>query len=148
EEAVRRKAFARAAKAPVKAAPDLADQVRALLERRILSGLGLAKRAGLIISGFDKTAGAIRDGRAAWLIEAADGSADGRTKLLALAKHQSPPPRLFGVFSGEELSLALGGENVIHAALLAGRGADGWTHDVERLSGFRPLLPESWRGEP
>jgi hypothetical protein len=42
----------------------------------------------------------------------------------------------------------LGGENVIHTAFLAGRGADRWTFDVLRLSGFRPLLPESWREEP
>ncbi|MBP9756014.1 MAG: DNA-binding protein, partial [Phenylobacterium sp.] len=57
-------------------------------------------------------------------------------------------PKLLGLYSNEELGLALGGENVIHTAFLAGRGADQWTFDVHRLSGFRPLLPESWREEP
>ena len=49
-----------------------------------------------------------------------------------------------GLWTGEELSLALGGENVIHSAFLAGRGSDRWTWDVQRLSGFRPLVPDSW----
>jgi len=53
-----------------------------------------------------------------------------------------------GLFTADELSLALGLGNVIHLAFLAGRSADSWTKDVERLAGFRPLLPESWREEP
>ena len=57
-------------------------------------------------------------------------------------------PRTIGLFSGDELSLALGLGNVIHLVFLAGRGADSWTEDVERLAGFRPLVPESWREEP
>ena len=42
----------------------------------------------------------------------------------------------------------MGGENVIHTAFLAGRGAESWALDAERLRGFRPLFPESWREEP
>jgi hypothetical protein len=79
------------------------------------------------------------------MIEAADGAADGRRKLLSIARRSAKPPRLFGVFTAQELSLALGVEPVVHCVFLAGRGVEGWTHDVERLSGFRPLLPESWR---
>ena len=82
------------------------------------------------------------------MVEAADGAADGRHKLERLAVHQPKPPRLIGVFSAAELGLALGLENVIHLVFLAGRGAERWTMDVERLAGFRPLLPESWREEP
>jgi hypothetical protein len=51
---------------------------------------------------------------------------------------------VIGVFSSDDLSLALGLGNVIHLAFLVGRGAESWTEDVERLAGFRPLLPESW----
>jgi hypothetical protein len=57
-------------------------------------------------------------------------------------------PKLSGLFTSEELGLALGLGNVIHLAFLAGRGAERWTLDVERLSGFCPLLPPSWREEP
>jgi len=62
--------FARSAKAPVKAAADLPDQVEALLRTRILAGLGLARRAGDLTSGFEKVAAAIGAGKTAWLIEA------------------------------------------------------------------------------
>ncbi|WP_333591723.1 RNA-binding protein [Brevundimonas sp.] len=134
--------FARAAKAPLKAAPDLADMVERLLTRRCLEQLGLARREGVLISGFEKSAAAIRSGRAAWLIEASDGSADGRGKLLALARHQAT--RACGAFTAEDLSLALGLENAIHAVLLTGGRADRWTLEVERLAGFRPLRPPEW----
>ena len=144
-QAAKRGAFARSAKAKLTAPADLADQVDALLAKRVLDGLGLARRAGDLTSGFDKVAAALAAGRAAWLVEASDGAADGRRKILALARKSPQPPRLFGVFTSEELGLALGGENVIHTAILAGRGANHWTKDVQRLAGFRPLTPPDWQ---
>lgn len=152
DHAAKKGGFSRAAKARLSAPPDLADQVENLLKARLLSGLGLARRAGDLILGFEKTAQAIEQGKTAWLVEASDGAQDGRRKLLQSVRRAAdaglPTPRLFGVFSSEELGLALGLGNVIHLALLAGRGADRWTMDVERLSGFRPLIPLSWREEP
>src|SRR5689334_903135 len=46
EHAARKNLFARAAKAKLSASPDLADHVERLLSTRLLSGLGLARRAG------------------------------------------------------------------------------------------------------
>jgi len=146
--AVKKNLFARSAKAQLKAAPDLADQVAALLRSRLLSGLGLARRAGDLTSGFEKVSSTIASGKAAWLIEASDGKPDGRRKILALARKQARPPGLVGLFDAAELGLALGGENVIHTAFLAGRAAERWAEDVRRLAGFSPLLPEDWREEP
>ncbi|HEX6860307.1 MAG TPA: RNA-binding protein [Caulobacteraceae bacterium] len=148
ETAVKKNAFSRAAKTKLSAPADLADQVERLLTRRILDGLGLARRAGDLTSGFEKVHAALRGGKVGWLIEAADGAEDGRAKLTNLARHLIPRPGLIGVFTAAELGLALGGENVIHSAFLAGRGAERWGQDVLRLAGFRPLLPESWREEP
>lgn len=148
ETAARKGAFSRAAKARLSAAAGLADQVESLLARRVLAGLGLARRAGELTLGFESVITEVRAGKAAWLIEASDGAADGRGKLLYAAKGLSKPPSLLGAFNSDELSLALGLGNVIHLAFLAGRGAERWTADVQRLSGFRPLLPESWREEP
>jgi len=152
DEAVRKGGFSRSAKSRLTAPADLSDQVERLLWRRLLDHLGLARRAGALTYGFEKVEAAIDGGRVAWLIEASDGAADGRRKLgqairrrVANAKR---PPRVIGVFSADDLSLALGLGNVIHLAFLVGRGADSWTEDVERLAGFRPLLPESWREEP
>jgi predicted RNA-binding protein YlxR (DUF448 family) len=141
ETAARKGLFARAAKANLKAPPDLADQVDELLRARLLAGLGLARKAGDLTLGYEKVLAAISAGKVAWLVEASDGSDEGRRKLLAAARRSASQPRLLALFSSSELSLALGGPNVIHTAFLAGRGAGRWTVDVERLAGFRPLFP-------
>jgi hypothetical protein len=148
EAAAKKGGFSRSAKTKLSAPGDLAGQVERLLSRRVLDGLGLARRAGELMSGFDKVAAAAEAGRAAWLIEATDGAADGRRKLMQAARRSGKPPRVLGIYGSDELGLALGLGNVIHLAFLAGRGAERWTADVERLAGFRPLLPESWREEP
>ncbi len=147
ETAARKNLFSRSAKQKLSAPADLADLVEQRLVRRVLDGLGLARRAGDLVSGFEKVMATVRSGKAAWLVEASDGAADGRGKLLALARHIRPEPRILGLFTSTELGLALGAENVIHTAFLAGRSAGSWTQEVERLTGFRPLLPESWREE-
>ena len=146
--AVKKTAFARAAKAPLRPPADLADRVEAMLSTRLLAGLGLARRSGALVMGYTKTAQAVEAGRAAILLEASDGAEDGRRKMLQVARRAARRPRLVGLFSSGELSLALGGENVIHTAFLAGRAAERWAEDALRLSGFRPLLPEGWREEP
>lgn len=148
ETASKRGLFARSAKAKVTAPKDLADQVASLLRRRLLSGLGLARRSGDLTSGFEKVCATISSGKAAWLIEASDGAPDGRRKVMAVVRRQSAGPEVFGLFSSEELGLALGLENVIHTAFLAGRASGRWTEDVRRFAGFSPLLPEDWREEP
>ncbi|RZJ89332.1 MAG: DUF448 domain-containing protein, partial [Brevundimonas sp.] len=58
--------FSRAAKAPLKPAADLSDIVEQLLFRRCLDQLGLARREGVLISGFEKVAASLRSGRTAW----------------------------------------------------------------------------------
>ena len=148
ETAARKGLFSRAAKAKLAAAPNLADQVADLLQRRLLAGLGLARKSGDLVMGFEKVAAALRGGKVAVLVEALDGAADGRGKMLGVAARAQPPPIVIGLFTTGELGLALGGENVVHSACLAGRTSDRWTFDARRLSGFRPLLPESWREEP
>jgi len=148
ETAAKKGLFSRAAKAKLAAPAGLADQVADLLARRLLSGLGLARRAGELVLGFEKVSTALKAGKVAVLAEAADGAADGRGKLLSVARKVQPTPIVIGLFTADELSLALGAENVVHSACLAGRTSQRWTFDARRLSGFRPLLPESWREEP
>jgi hypothetical protein len=145
ETAAKKGLFARAAKTKIAVPAGLADAVERLICARLLAGLGLARKAGDLVTGFEKVLSAVGAGRVAVLIEAADGAADGRRKLLAAARRQAKQPLLAGMFTAAELGLALGEENVIHSAFLAGRGADRWTADVRRLAGFRPLLPEGWR---
>ena len=147
EAAARRGHFSRAAKAKLVPPPDLADQVEKALERRCLDRLGLARRAGGLTWGFEKVAAALGSGQVAWMVEAADGSPDGRRKLLQIARKLPRPPRLCGCFTSEQLGLATGAGHVIHLVFLAGRWAERWSDDIGRLAGFRPILPESWGEE-
>jgi predicted RNA-binding protein YlxR (DUF448 family) len=147
EQAGKKNLFARAAKTKLTVPGDLVDQIEAGLKSRLLAGLGLARRAGDLIFGFEKVASAIASGKCAWLIEASDGAFDGRRKMRQAVRRSAQPPNLFGLFNSADLGLALGGENVIHLALLAGRPSAAWASDARRLEGFCPLLPESWREE-
>jgi predicted RNA-binding protein YlxR (DUF448 family) len=133
-EALSRRAFAKAARQPVTVDADLADVVERLLTRRCLDLLGLARRAGVVTVGFEPVRAALRAERVGVLVAARDGAADGRGKLRALA----PGLRVVEAFTVDELGLALGRENVVHAALAPGRVADRFYAEVRRLGGFRP----------
>ncbi len=136
--------FARALKKKIRVADDLCDQIVAILMRRLLSSLGLARKAGDLVTGFEKTQSAILADRAAFIIEAIDGAPDGRRKLADARRRAATSARPIGLFNSNELGLALGVENVVHLAFLAGRGAERWSIEVDRLAGFRPLCPEGW----
>jgi hypothetical protein len=143
--AVKKNSFARSAKAPLKPRPTCPELVERLLARRCLEQLGLARKEGALISGFEKTASAMGSGKAAWWIEASDGAADGRRKLFAVrAKSPNPELPVCGAFTAGELGVSTGGETVIHVALLAGRRAGHWTEEVRRLAGFRRIVPQDW----
>jgi hypothetical protein len=139
-------AFAKGFKAAVKAPPDLADQLDAMLARRIVDLLGFARRAGEIVMGFTKVEAALKDpveGVACLLIASGSGPSD-RGKLLQAAARRSPPPLILGILSSDEISLAFGRENVVHAALKRGGLAARVQTEADRLSGFRPLVPKDW----
>lgn len=110
--------FARAAKATVKVPDDLLERLVAQERRRVLDLLGLARRAGALVSGFEKVKAALAGWRVALLVEAADGAAAGRGKLAALAAHVAPQAPLLDGFTVVELSQALGREYAVHAAVL------------------------------
>lgn len=126
--------FAKAARAKVLVADDLADQTETLLARRCLDLLGLARRAGQAALGFEKVRILISSGGAILLIAARDGADHGKAKLRGLGK--SLP--VVELFASAELSLAFGRENVIHAALAPGRLADRFLTETVRLAEFRP----------
>ncbi len=74
DRAVAKRLFARAARRPVATPPELADRVESLLARRCVDVLGLARRAGLAVAGFDRVGGALRRGGPALLLCALDGA--------------------------------------------------------------------------
>ncbi len=142
--AASRGAFARSQKRGVTAPIDLSALVADLLERRCCDALGLARKSGALVTGFEKVADTVRAGRAAGLVEASDGAADGRSKLFKLASAAIPGLPVMAPLTVSQLSLALGQENVVHACLTNRRHAARLARDVHRLGGFRTVMPADW----
>lgn len=153
ERAVSKGHFSRAAKVPVAVTSDILDRVETLLVERMCGDLGLARRAGQLTLGFDNVARELAGARPPRiLIEASDGADDGRRKLLSMAK--TGPVTVIDCLTRAEMSLALGRENVVHAALKPGRLAARLAADAGRLGGFRgkqgvlsPPAPGTRQGE-
>ena len=131
--AVRKRLFARAARAAVTVETDLADRVEALLLQRVLDLIGLARRSGQAVQGFAKVEAMLAQRAAGVLIAAGDGSADGRQKLRARAGDLP----VVEVLSAAELGAAFGRDSAVHAALKPGRLAEALLSDAGRLAGFR-----------
>lgn len=131
------RAFRTGAQLPEGVSPaDLADEIARGLAAKALSALGLLRRAGAVVMGFDQVRAALKDGKAVILLCAADASADGVSKLTRLA-HGKPTIRAFTV---DEQSRALGRSGVTHAAVTSGGSAAGFMREVRRLGGFRPVF--------
>jgi len=139
DRACARNLFAKAAKTPVRAPADLADQVACLLRRRCLNLLGLARRGGLAACGFDAAAAWLGDGAAALLLQAEDAAEGGRGKLRALARARGIP--VVEIFRAEELGRALGREALVHVALAAGGITTRLNEELARLDGLRAAPP-------
>jgi len=125
--------FARAARRKVNVPADLADLVEALIVRRSMDFLGLARRAGEVISGFEKVQARLRKKTSGVLLQAGDGADDGRGKIKALA----PDIALVDVYTAAELGQALGRDNAVHVVMNAGRLAERLIHEAGRLLVFR-----------
>lgn len=133
ETAVRKGAFARSFKGAAAVPADLVERVEAGLAKLALSALGMSRKAGDVILGFDQVRAALKDRKAGVLIAASDGAEDGRRKLKALSRSAA----LVEIFNGRELSDALGRDGVVHAALKDGPGTERFLRGVRRLEGFR-----------
>jgi predicted RNA-binding protein YlxR (DUF448 family) len=138
-EAVKRNVFQRALGQPLKPAADLADQVAARLKEAALGRLGLARKAGAVLAGFSQVEAAIGSDRLAAIIMASDAAEDGERKIgQALRRRfgdESPLPVL-RLFTSEELGLALGRPNVIHAAVLQGPAGGSFMEAAIRLQRY------------
>lgn len=153
-EAVKRRAFQRAFKTKdAAAAPDLADRVAEALRADLRQSLSLANKAGCVVAGFAKVESAIGDkAGVSAVIQASDGSADGRRKIVA-ALHRRHGSAISGIpviddLSNEELDMALGRDHVIHAALVAGVGGSGCLARWRRLRSFEGLATTAEEAGP
>ena len=164
DKAARQNAFARSLKQPVIVPEALSALVEKLLLDRCIQALAMANKAGSVVAGFAKVESAIGTGSVAALVHAADASADGSAKLdgklraslaragaaataavegesSSVASVAASPelrgPAIVTDLVGHELSLALGRENVVHAAVIRGGAARYFLTEVERLRRYR-----------
>jgi predicted RNA-binding protein YlxR (DUF448 family) len=134
--------FSKAARRAVRVPTDFPERLRALLERRCLDQLGLARRAGQALAGYDKVREALKNnsvaraGAPALLLEARDGSPDQRGKVTGLA----PDLPVIDLFNSAAIAAATGREHAVHVVLARGRLAQGLARDAARLRGLQEFV--------
>lgn len=136
EKACARNLFAKAAKAAVRLPDDLPGRTEGALRRRFLELLGLAKRAGQTVAGFEKVRARLAAEEVALLVHAADAGEDGRRKIVALARARQPELPSVAAFTAAELGRAVGRDAVVHLLVLPGGLAERLKTDALRLAGL------------
>jgi len=131
--AIQKRLFAKAAKQSVSIPETMIADIEALLLKRVIDMISMARKASRAVAGYEKVKGWLVNEEARVLIQALDGSGRGKSKL------SSPPGKgtFIGVLNASELGLAFGREHVIHAALGAGGLTKRVVEDATRLSGLR-----------
>ncbi|MGB7286586.1 MAG: RNA-binding protein [Salaquimonas sp.] len=141
ETAVAKRLFAKGLKTDVRADDDLPDMVENLLAGHALQALALAKKAGLLVTGFAKVDSAIRSNKVGLLIHANDAADDGKRKLasaVAFVKHMGGREiPVASCWSGDEMSAVLGLGNAMHAAAQPGGATRNLIAAVNRLQYYQ-----------
>ncbi len=130
--AVRKNCFSKASKGRAHTPSGLVDMVEALLKKRGLDMLNLARKAGCLVTGFEKVKEAVSKGKAAFLVEATDAGADGHDKISGAARGLE----ILEIYSIEELDKALDKVNTVHAAVLKGSMAKAVYTELKRYEWF------------
>jgi predicted RNA-binding protein YlxR (DUF448 family) len=133
DKAVTKRLFARGLKMQVKAAEDLPDSLEAMLARRLVDSVSMARKAGAAVCGFERVRDTLATGRVILVFGASDGAEGGKSKIRGLGEDAT----VSDVLTSEELGLAFGRETVIHAALLDGGVTRRALREAVRLEGFR-----------
>ena len=138
-DAAKRNVFAYGLKTAVRIPPDLAETVDRLLAEAALGALAIANKAGEALFGMAKIEVAIAKGRVKALIHASDAAPDGCRKLDAKFQAIAGQAALPAVrlFTSDELGLATGRPNVIHAAVIQGGAAQKFLAGASRLENYR-----------
>ena len=123
--------FHRAAKAQVLWPDNLAGQLVAMLEQRLADTLGMARRAGQSVAGWQKVQEWLQAGRVGLLVEATDGSAAERARLIGRSD-----VRVVLALPAETLGQIFGRGGAVHVAVAKGRLAETVAVEAERLRAF------------
>lgn len=142
-DAIKRKAFARGFEEDCVVPEGLADTVSGLLRKQAVSALSMARKAGEAVQGFTKVEEALRKGPVRVLLHAAGSSVDGWAKLDRLCR---PATVISDSFRSDEMDLAFGRANVVHAAVAAGGLAERLVVLLQRMASFEGEGPKGSTG--
>jgi uncharacterized protein len=141
EQAIKRNVFAKSLKTQAKPEQSLPDLVDRQIVERMRQALSFASKAGLVTTGFVKVEAAIETEKVAVLVQANDAADDGTARLKrkfeAIAAVSGRRAPLSRHFTSDELSMALGRTNVVHAALAEGGQTSAFLRESLRLERFR-----------
>ncbi len=135
EKAIKQELFSKAAKQKANIPDDLVALTERLITKRAIDLLSMARKSGHAICGFEKTKSAMMSERWYILIQAQDGSAPQKQKIRPSAVANS----YISWLTAQELGLAFGRENVIHAAVSKGGLSARILIEANRLAGFREM---------
>ena len=136
--AVANRLFARAARRNVVVNEDLPVRVEILLRDRCIDLIGLARRAGGAVAGFDKVTAFLAKNSAGAVFAASDAADGGRRKM----RRGAAGVPLIEQLDRLELGRAFGRDQVVHAVVASGKIADSLLAEARRLSGFRQQVAE------
>jgi hypothetical protein len=128
------RAFARAARGPVSVPQDLPAMLQAALVRRIGELLGLTRRAGQAVAGFEKAREWLRSDRVGLVLEASDGSEAERARFLS---GNAERVAVVAPLPAAALGRMFGRDHVVHVAIAPGRLAERLHIEADRLAGLR-----------
>jgi uncharacterized protein len=128
------RAFARAARGPVSVPFDLLVLLQIGLVRRISECLGLARRAGQAVAGYEKAREALRTGSHKLVLQASDGSEAERLRFLS---GFGADLTIVDPLPGDALGRVFGRDYVVHVAVAPGKLADSLVIEAGRLAGLK-----------
>lgn len=138
--AIKTNVFARGLKTGVECPADLTSQIITGLRQELLSRLGLARRSGQVVLGFEKVSAKIKSGDAGLYCPAADIATDSLSTMQHTIKRSGHTVFIAQTLNSDELGLALGQENVIHVAIKHGPACTHWRATFEKLAGIDPKI--------
>ncbi|MDO9710597.1 RNA-binding protein [Paracraurococcus lichenis] len=142
ERAIKRGAFAKAARGTVHLPPDLAARIEDGLRVRIRDLIGFARRSSQAVCGRETVREWMQAGKAGLLVEASDGSPAERARLVGgwdlPVIAPMPAAMLGGIF---------GRDHAVHVAIARGRLADAIAVEATRLAGIGGAAPAPPEGK-
>ncbi|MFC7476423.1 RNA-binding protein [Dankookia sp. GCM10030260] len=142
ERAIKRGAFAKAARGTVHLPPDLAARIEDGLKGRIRDLVGFARRSGQAVCGRESVREWLQAGKAGLLVEASDGSAAERARLVGRWEVPVVAP-----LAADVLGSVFARDQAVHVAISPGRLAQAIVLEAARLAGVLGTATSPPRGD-